>query len=176
MEELTSLKDDCEKVVSMMHSKRQNIFNRLEILDKEAGVRDQRRKEVMLREMKRVLALLTETEKNLVTEFKAEVMDKMALVSRLSETFRKLRDDISIAVMKEKIENVFKLNEDLETLKKQFDEVDLDFLEKCQTGSSIVAHNCLYLSSPSSAHAQEYRISTPACAQQYLAILDWTWG
>ena len=27
---------------------------------------------------------------------------------------------------------------------------------KCQTGSSIVAHNCLYLSSPSSAHAQEY--------------------
>ena len=131
MEELTSLKDDCEKVVSMMHSKRQNIFNRLEILDKEAGARDQRRKEVMLREMKRVLALLTETEKNLVTEFKAEVMDKMALVSRLSETFRKLRDDISIAVMKEKTENVFKLNEDLETLKKQFDEVDLDFLEKC---------------------------------------------
>ena len=38
---------------------------------------------------------------------------------------------------------------------------------KCQTGSSIVAHNCLYLSSPPSAHAQEYRISTPACAQQY---------
>ena len=131
MEELTSLKDDCEKVFANLHAKRQKIFTRLENLDKEAGKREQRRKEVMLREMKLVLAVLSETEKNVVTEFKAEAMDKMALVSKMGENFRELRDEIAIAVMKKETGQVSKWNEDLESLKKQMAEVDLDFLEKC---------------------------------------------
>ena len=67
MEELTRLKDECEKIVSIMNTKRQNIFARLDNLDKEIGKRELRRKEVMLREMKLVLALLGETEKSVVT-------------------------------------------------------------------------------------------------------------
>ena len=131
MEELTRLKDNCEKVCNTLHGKRQNIFTRLANLDKEAAGRERRRKEVMLREMKLVLALLAETEKNVVTDFKAEAVDKLGLVSKLGESFRELRDEIAIAEMKEETGKVSKWTEDLESLMKQTAEVDLDFLEKC---------------------------------------------
>ena len=124
------MKDECEKIVSIMNTKRQNIFARLDNLDKEIGKRELRRKEVMLREMKLVLALLGETEKSVVTEFKAEAMDKVGLVNKLSENFRELRDGILIAAMKNETDKVSKLNEDLESLRKKITEVDLDFLEK----------------------------------------------
>ena len=131
MEELTRLKDDCEKVFSNMNTKRQNIFTRLETLDKEAGKRELRRKEVMLKEMKLVLALLSDTEKTVVKEFKAEAMDKVTLVNKFSENFRELRDQIAIAEMKNETGKISQLTEDLESLKKKTAEVDLDFLEKC---------------------------------------------
>ena len=124
------MKDECEKIVSIMNTKRQSIFARLDNLDKEIGKRELRRKEVMLREMKLVLALLGETEKSVVTEFKAEAMDKVGLVNKLSENFRELRDGILIAAMKNETDKVSKLNEDLESLRKKITEVDLDFLEK----------------------------------------------
>ena len=130
MEELTRLKDDCEKVFAEMNTKRQAIFTRLDHLDKDAGKRELRRKEVMLREMKLVLALLSDTEKTVVTEFKAEAMDKVALVNKLSENFRELRDQIAIASIKNETGKIFQLTENLESLKKKIAEVDLDFLEK----------------------------------------------
>ena len=131
MEELTSLKEDCERVFKTLQGKRQNIFTRLENLDKEAAARERRRKEVILREMKQVLALLSETEKNVVREFKAEAVDMVGLVSKLGESFRELRDEIAIAAMKKETGKVSKWHEDLESLKQQLAEVDLDFLEKC---------------------------------------------
>ena len=131
MEELTSLKEDCERVFKILQGKRQNIFTRLENLDKEAAARERRRKEVILREMKQVLALLSETEKNVVREFKAEAVDMVGLVSKLGESFRELRDEIAIAAMKKETGKVSKWHEDLESLKQQLAEVDLDFLEKC---------------------------------------------
>ena len=131
MEELTRLQTDCEKVINNLHAKRHKIFTRLENLDKEAAGRERRRKEVMLREMKLVLALLSETEKNVVTEFKAEAMDMVSLVSKVGESFRELRDEIAIAAMKNETGKVSKWTEDLETLKKELAEVDVDFLEKC---------------------------------------------
>merc|ERR1719239_1849869 len=113
-----------------MNTKRQAVFSRLDTLDKEAGKRELRRKEVMLREMKMVLAMLSDTEKTVVTEFKAEAMDKVNLVNKLSENFRELRDQIAIASMKNETGKIFQLTEDLESLKKKTAEVDLDFLEK----------------------------------------------
>ena len=125
------MKVDCEKVFTNLQGKRQNIFARIANLDKEAAGRERRRKEVMLREMRLVLALLSETEKNVVIEFKAEVVDKLGLVSKLGESFRELRDEIAISELKNDAGKVSKLTEDLESLKKQMAEVDLDFLEKC---------------------------------------------
>ena len=130
MEELKRITEEWEKVFSKMNTKRQNIFTRLYNLDKDAGKREMERKEVMLREMKLVLAQLGETEKTLVTELKAEAMDKVGLVNKLSEKIGKLSDEITLLAIDNDIGRISRLNEDLESLKKQLAAVDLDFLEK----------------------------------------------
>ena len=130
MEELKRITEEWEKVFSKMNTKRQNIFTRLYNLDKDAGKREMKRKEVMLREMKLVLAQLGETEKTLVTELKAEAMDKVGLVNKLSEKIGKLSDEITLLAKNNDIGRISRLNEDLESLKTQLAAVDLDFLEK----------------------------------------------
>ena len=71
MEELTRLKKECEDICQTLYKKRNGIFENIEALEKEREQRQLKKKEIMLREMKRVLALLNETEKNLIHELKA---------------------------------------------------------------------------------------------------------
>ena len=131
MEEFFKLKYNCEEAITHMKTKQQNIFSRLETLNKEAEKREQMRKEVVLREMKMVLAMLGDTEKKVVTELKADAVDRVGLVSKLSQSFRELSDEITEAAKKNEIGKISQLTADLESLQKQIRETDTDFLEKC---------------------------------------------
>ena len=54
----------------------------------------------MLKEMKLVLGLLNETEKNVIREFKGDALDQLTKVGRLGESFRELQDKIAIECFK----------------------------------------------------------------------------
>ena len=131
MEELTRLKKECEVICQTLYKKRNGIFENIEALEKEREQRQLKKKEIMLREMKRVLALLNETEKNLIHELKADAMDKVNILTRLSENSRELRDEIGISELKEDSGNILRWKEHLRALKKKIADVDSDFLESC---------------------------------------------
>ena len=131
MEELTRLKKECEDICQTLYKKRNGIFENIEALEKEREQRQLKKKEIMLREMKRVLALLNETEKNLIHELKADAMDKVNILTRLSENSRELRDEIGISELKEDSGNILRWKEHLRALKKKIADVDSDFLESC---------------------------------------------
>ena len=119
MEELTRLKKECEVICQTLYKKRNGIFENIEALEKEREQRQLKKKEIMLREMKRVLALLNETEKNLIHELKADAMDKVNILTRLSENSRELRDEIGISELKEDSGNILRWKEHLRALKKK---------------------------------------------------------
>merc|ERR1719447_1686462 len=97
----------------------------------------------MLREMKQVLALLNETEKNMIYELKSFAFDKTKKAGLISDNCRELLDEINISVMKKEEGNICKWNANLEDMKKKVAEVDLDFIDSCST---IEIHQTVSLS------------------------------
>ena len=139
-EEISRIKQECEEICKMIHNKKKSIYQRIETMEREKAKRELKKKEVMLREMKRVLALLNDTEKDMISDLKSTAFDRTKEAGLIHEKCRKLIDDITLAQLKEKEGKAvyidvmsLKWDEDLEAMKKEIAEVDLDLIESCST-------------------------------------------
>ena len=135
---MSRIKKECEEMCKIIYNKKKSIYERIETMEREKAKRELKKKEVMLREMKRVLALLNDTEKDMINDLKSTAFDRTKEAGLIYEEGRKLVDDITVAQMK--VEkgmavsiDVFKWDEDLEAMKKKIAEVDLDLIESCST-------------------------------------------
>jgi len=124
MDEVHYILQDLEEISKKVINDKQRIQNCVEDLTKNKQAREQKRKEILLREMKEILALLAIKDENMIKEFKGDAYDKGNEASKIFEDANALQCRIK---QEQNPENVSKLKVKLESLKERAQNLGLDF-------------------------------------------------
>jgi len=125
MDETDVILKELEEFSKEVINKKQKVNSRVEALVKNKTARDVMRKEVLLREMKQILAMLTVIDDSIVKEFKVEAYEKGNEATNIFEAVNSLHCDV-----KHKNGNMTKWKDDLDGLRQQFKKLGLEFLSQ----------------------------------------------
>ena len=88
---------ELESLQESIESRKSEIENRVDKLEEGKKARDVRKREILLKEMKQVLAKLNEVDKNIVKDLKGEAFDFLRGMRKINEEIAAFKDSLEKA-------------------------------------------------------------------------------
>ena len=126
MDEIQFILQELEEISKRVISDKQKVHCCVDDFIKNKPLREQKRKEILLREMKEILALLASKDENMIKEFKGDAYDKGNEATKIFEDANALQCRIKQNPNADP-ENVSKLKVKMESLKERAQNLGLDF-------------------------------------------------